>query len=68
MIPFYQFSVDSDTQCTWIWSRVTCYHVSTLYFDGNGRSLGGMERIRSIRNTLFEADSRVSTFKMWNFN
>jgi len=34
MILFYQFSVDSDRQCTWIWSRVTYYHVRTVEFVG----------------------------------
>ena len=36
---YYQFSVDSDTQCTWIWSGDTCYHVSTVekYTEADAR-------------------------------
>ena len=36
---YCQFNVDSDTQCTWVRSRVTCYHVSNVekYTEADAR-------------------------------
>lgn len=43
---------------------VRCSLVSTVDFGGGREDISNP----TVRNTLFEADSWVSTFKTWNFN
>lgn len=45
---------------------VGCSRVSTVEFGGGGGE--GNTSNPTVRNTLVEADSWVSTLKTWNFN